>query len=124
LQVSLNSGEDLAQRNLAAIVERCGFRIFRFELLANVLVFNRESSALCNVLVQGLETLLLVLQVFRGSNKVLNGFHVEKLMDVVVVSKEIRWDFPRAFELVVFSDDGLDFFDKRVFGVIAGDVEG
>ena len=44
-------------------------------------------------------------------------------MDVVVVSQEIGWDFPRAFELAVFSDDRLDFFDKRVFGVVAEDVE-
>ena len=45
-------------------------------------------------------------------------------MNVVVVSEEIRWDFPRHFELAVFSNHSLDLFHESVFGVIAGDVEG
>ena len=65
-----------------------------------------------------------MLQVFRGSDEFLHGFHVEKLVDVVVVSEEIRWDFPRHFELAVFSNHSLDLFHESVFGVIAGDVEG
>jgi hypothetical protein len=64
-----------------------------------------------------------VLQVFRGSNEFLYGFYVEKLMDIIVVPQEVRRDLPRSFELPIFSDDGLDFFDKRVFGVVAADVE-
>src|SRR5207248_1586255 len=105
------------------IVKWSRLRIFRFELLANVFVFNCKGSAFRNAVIQRLKTLLLMLHVFRGSNEFLNGFYVEQLMNVVVVSQEIRRDFPRAFELAVFSDDGLDFFDKRVFGVIAGDIE-
>ena len=45
-------------------------------------------------------------------------------MDVVVVSEEIRWELPRHFELAVFSDHRLYLLNKRVFGVIARDVEG
>ena len=45
-------------------------------------------------------------------------------MNVVVVSEEIRWDFPRPFELAVFSNHSLDLFHESVFGVVAGDVEG
>jgi len=45
-------------------------------------------------------------------------------MNVVVVPQEIRWDFPRHFELAVFSDHSLDLFHESVFGVITGDVEG
>jgi len=93
-------------------------------LLADVLVFNREGSAFCHVLVQRLETLLFVLQVFRSSDEFLHCFDIEKLVDIVVVSKEIRWDFPRHFELAVFSNHSLDLFYESVFGVIAGDVEG
>jgi hypothetical protein len=36
---------------------------------------------------------------------------VKKLMDVVVVSQEIRRDFSRPFELPVLSDNGLELFD-------------
>ena len=85
-------------------------------------VFNREGSALCNVLVQRLETLLFVGQVFRSSDELLHGSDVEKLVDIVIVSEEIRWDFPRPFELAVFSNHSLDLFHESVFGVIAGDV--
>ena len=45
-------------------------------------------------------------------------------MNVVVVPQEIRWNFPRHFELAVFSDHSLYLFHESVFGVIAGDVEG
>ena len=44
-------------------------------------------------------------------------------MDIIVMSEEIRRDFPREFELAVFSNHGLDLFDKCIFGVIAGDIE-
>ena len=118
----LDSGEDCAQGNLAAIVERSRFCVFGLEVFADVFVVYSESPTLRYVWTQRLEPLLFVLQVFRGSNKFLHGRYIKKLVDVVVVSQEIRWEFPRAFELAVFSDDGLDFFDKRVFGVIAADV--
>jgi hypothetical protein len=36
--------------------------------------------------VQGLETLLFVLQIFWSADKLLNGFYVKKLVDIVVVS--------------------------------------
>jgi hypothetical protein len=45
-------------------------------------------------------------------------------MNVVIVSEEIRWDFPRHFELAVFSNHSLDLFHESVFGLVAGDVEG
>ena len=75
-------------------------------------------------MIQRFEALFLVLQVFRGSDEFLHGFHVEKLMNVVVVPEEIRGNFPRPFELAVFSNHSLDLFHESVFGVIAGDVEG
>ena len=84
----------------------------------------RERSAFCYVVVQRFEALFLVLQVLRGSDEFLHGFHVEKLMNVVVVSEEIRGDFPRPLELAVFSNHSLDLFHESVFGVVAGDVEG
>ena len=40
------------------------------------------------------------------------------------MSEEVRWGFPRHFELAVFSNHSLDLFHESVFGVIAGDVEG
>ena len=40
----------------------------------------------------------------------MGSFDVEKLVDVVVVSEEIRWGFPRHFELAVFSNYSLDLF--------------
>lgn len=44
-------------------------------------------------------------------------------MNVIVVSQEVRREFPGTFELAVFSNYRLYFFDKCVFGVIAKDVE-
>ena len=44
-------------------------------------------------------------------------------MDIVVMPEEIRRDFPRQFELAVFSNHSLDLFHESVFGVVAGDVE-
>ena len=64
-----------------------------------------------------------MLEVFWGADKFLHGFHVEKLMNVIVVPQEIRWDFPRPFELAVFSNYRLYLFDKCIFGVVAKDVE-
>ena len=83
-----------------------------------------ERSTLCYVVIQRFEALFLVLQIFRGPDEFLHPFHVEKLVDVVVVSEEIRWEFPRHFELAVFSNHSLDLFHERVFGVIAGDGKG
>jgi hypothetical protein len=74
--------------------------------------------------IQRLEALLLVLQVFRSPDEFLHGFDIKKLVDVVVVSQEIGWDFSRPLELSVLSDYGLDFFDKCVFGVVTGNFEG
>ena len=93
------------------------------KLLADVFVFNGEGSAFCYVLVQRLETLLFVLQVFQGPDEFLHCFYVKKLVDIIVVSEEIRWDFPGSFELAIFSNHSLDLFHESVFGVIAGDVE-
>jgi len=45
-------------------------------------------------------------------------------MDVVIVPQEVWRDFSRSFELPVLSDNSLDLFDKCVFRVVAGDVEG
>ena len=90
-------------------------------MLADILVFDGERSTLCYVVIQRFEALFLVLQVFWGTNEFLHGIHVEKLVDVVVVSEEIRWELPRHFELAVFSNHSLDLFDESVFGVIAGD---
>lgn len=45
-------------------------------------------------------------------------------MNVVVVSEEIRGDFPCPFELAVFSNHCLDLFYESEFGVVAEDVEG
>ena len=92
-------------------------------MLPNILVFDREGSTFCYVVIQRLEPLLLVLQVFWGPDEFLHGFDVKKLVDVVVMSEEIRWDFPGQFELAVFSNHCLDFFHESVFGVITGDVE-
>lgn len=89
----------------------------------DIFVFDGEGSTLCDVLVQRLESLLFVLQVFRSADEFLNGFHIKKLVDIVVMSQEVRRDFSRPFELRVFSDYGLDLFDKCVFGVVAGDFE-
>ena len=75
-------------------------------------------------MIQRLEALLLVLQVFRGPNDFLHGFDVKELVDVVVVSQEIGWDFSSPLELSVLSDYGLDFLDKGVLGAVAEDVEG
>jgi hypothetical protein len=63
-------------------------------------------------------------QVFRSPDEFLDCFDVEKLVDVVVMPEEIRWDVPGQFELTVFSNHSLDLFHESVFGVIAGDVEG
>jgi len=71
-----------------------------------------------------LKRFFVVLRVFWSSYEFLHGIHAEKLMNVVVVSEEIRGDFPRPFELTVFSDHRLYLLNKRVFGVIARDVEG
>ena len=60
-----------------------------------------------------------MLQVFGSPDEILHGFYVEKLMDIVVVSQEVRRDLSRGSELSVLSDYGLDFFDKGVFGVVA-----
>jgi hypothetical protein len=60
--------------------------------------------------IQGFEALFLVLQIFFGPDEILHGFHVEKLVDVVVlpqmrepvavgVPQEIRWDF---YQLLAF----------------------
>jgi hypothetical protein len=65
-----------------------------------------------------------VLQVFRGSDEFLHSFHVEELMNVVVVPEEICGDFPGHLELAVFSNHSLHLFYESVFGVVAGDVEG
>ena len=59
-----------------------------------------------------LKRFFLCAKVFRSSDEFLHGIHVEKLMNVVVVSEEIRWDFPRPFELAVFSDHRLDLFNE------------
>jgi hypothetical protein len=93
-------------------------------LLPDILVIDREGPAFFYVLVQGLEALPFVLRVFRSSDEFLHGFHVEKLMNVVVVSEEIRWDFPSPFELAVFSNHSLDFFHESVFGVVTTDFGG
>ncbi len=93
-------------------------------MFADIFVFDGESSTLGDVQVQRLETLLFVLQVFRGPDEFLYGFYVKKLMDVIVVSQEIGWDFSRPFELSVLSDYGLDFLDECVFGVVTGNFEG
>jgi hypothetical protein len=61
---------------------------------------------------------------YWSSYECLHGIHVEKLMNVVVVSEEIRWEFPSSFELAVFSNHSLHLFHESVFGVIAVDVEG
>ena len=45
-------------------------------------------------------------------------------MNVVVVPKEICWNFPSSTELAVFSNYGLDFFDKCVFRVVTRNFEG
>ena len=63
-------------------------------------------------------------QVFRCPDEFLHGFDIEELMDIVVMPEEIRRDFPRQFELAVFSNHSLDLFHESVFRVIAGDVEG
>jgi len=52
-----------------------------------------------------------------------HGSDVEKLMNIVIMPEEIRWDFPRQFELAVFSNHSLDLFHESVLGVITGDVE-
>jgi len=65
-----------------------------------------------------------VRQVFRSPDEFLHGFDVEKLVDVVVVSEKIGWDFSRPLELSVLSDYGLDLFDKCVFGVVTRNFEG
>ena len=95
-----------------------------FRTVSGLFVFDGEGSTFCDVLVQGLEALLLVFQIFRSSDEFLYGFDIKKLVDIVVVSQEIGWDFSRPFELSVFSDDGLDLFHESVFGVVAGDVGG
>jgi hypothetical protein len=74
--------------------------------------------------IQRLETLLLVLQVLWGPDEFLHRFDVKKLVDVVVVSQEIGWEFSCPLELSVLSDYGLDLFHESGFEVIAGDVEG
>ena len=88
------------------------------------LVFDCERSTLCYVVIQRFEALFFVLQVFRGSDEFLHRFHIEKLMNVVVVPEEIRGDFPCPLELAVFSNHSLDLFDESVFGVVAKDLEG
>lgn len=75
-------------------------------------------------MVQRFETLLFVGQVFRSPDEFLHGSDVEKLVDIIVVPEEVRWDFPRHFELTVFSNHSLDLFHESVFRVIAGDAEG
>jgi hypothetical protein len=120
----LDSCQNLVEGDLPAIVEWGGLYVFRFKLLADVFVLKREDSALCNVLIQGLESFSFVLQVFWGTNEFLHGIHVEKLMNIVVVSEEIRWDSPRPFELAVFSNHSLDLFHESVFGVVAEDAGG
>src|SRR5579864_7107500 len=75
-------------------------------------------------MIQRLEALLLVLQVFWGTDESLHGFDVKKLVDVIVVSQEIGWELSRPLELSVLSDYGLDFFDKCVFGVVTQNFEG
>jgi hypothetical protein len=69
--------------------------------------------------IQRFEALFLVLQVLRGSDEFLHRFHVKELMNVVVVPEEIRGNFPRPFELAVFSNHSLDLFHESVFGVVA-----
>ena len=69
-----------------------GMCVFRFELFVDVVVLNGEGPARCDVLVQRLEALLFVRQVFRSPDELLHGFYVKKLIDVVVVSQKIRWD--------------------------------
>ena len=64
-----------------------------------------------------------MLQIFWGSDELLHGFHIEKLMDVVVVSQEISWHFPGTFELAVLSNHGLDLFHESVFRVVARNFE-
>ena len=75
-------------------------------------------------MIQRLEALLFVLQIFGSPDEFLHRFHIEKLMNVVVVSEEIRGNFPRPFELAVFSNHGLDLFHESVFRVVAREVEG
>src|SRR6266851_1993767 len=75
-------------------------------------------------MIQRFEALLLVLQVFWCPDEFLHGVDVKKLVDVIVVSQEIAWEFSCPLELSVLSDDSLDFFDKRVFGVVTGNFEG
>ena len=43
-------------------------------------------------------------------------------MDVVIVSEEIRWDFPSLFELAVSSNQSLGLFHESIFWVVAVDV--
>jgi hypothetical protein len=62
------------------------------------------------------------LPVLDAGDEFLHGSYVKKLMDIVVVSQEVRRDLSRRSELSVLSDYGLDFFDKGVFGVVAGNV--
>jgi hypothetical protein len=121
-KVLLDTGENCIEWNLAAIVEWAGLRVFHFELFADCLIVDGKCTALCNILIQRFEALLLVLQVFWGTYEFLHGLHVEKLMNVVVVSEEIRWDFPRPFELAVFSNHSLDLFHESVFGVVTTDI--
>ena len=93
-------------------------------MLADIFVFEGKRSTFRYVVIQRLEALLFVLQILRGPDEFLHCVHVEKLMDVVVVSQEIRWDFSRCFELAVFSNHGLDLFHESVFRVVAREVEG
>src|ERR1022692_110819 len=123
-KVPLDASEDRVQWNLAAIVEWAGLCVFPFELFADCLIVDGKCTALCNILIQRFETLLFVLRVCWGSDKFLHGFHVEELMNVVVVPQEIRRQFARSFELSVLSDYGLDLFDKCVLGVVTGNFEG
>ena len=60
-----------------------GMCVFRFELFVDVVVLNGEGPARCDVLVQRLEALLFVRQVFRSPDELLHGFYVKKLIDVV-----------------------------------------
>ncbi len=124
-KVLLDTGENCIEWNLAAIVEWAGLRVFHFELFADCLIVDGKTAPLfATSLIQRFEALLFVLQVFWGTNEFLHGLHVEKLMNVVVVSQEIRWEFPRPFELAVFSNHSLDLFHESVFGVVTTDFGG
>ena len=85
----LDSGEHSVECNLATIVESRGFRVFALKLLSDVLVLNGKGSALCDILIQRFEALLVVLQVLGYPNEFLHCLDIKKLVNILVMPEKI-----------------------------------